>query len=302
MFNFRKTTHMQQKEIQAILTLLDDPDSEIYQAVYQSLLEKGTEIVPELEKAWELSGSSLTQDRIENIIHKIQLNSIHTLLHNWVKGGAVDLVEGAFIIAKYQFPELTLSDILEPIEKIKQDIALEMSDNLTALEKIKMVNHIIFDIHKFSGNTNNYYSPQNSFLNQVIQSKKGNPISLGIIFATVAQKLGLPIYGVNLPKNFILAYKDEFYELLNQESSNYDNILFYINPFNHGAVLGRKEIDFFLKQQNITPDDSYYQPCNNLEIIQRLLLNLIYSYEKLEYKEKIKDLQDLLKITRLKSS
>jgi regulator of sirC expression with transglutaminase-like and TPR domain len=292
---------MDQKEIQAIITLLDDPDSEIYEAIYQSLLEKGIDIVPELEKAWEVSANSLTQDRIENIIHKIQLNFTHNSLNKWVQDGGIDLLEGAYIISRYQYPELGFYEILNPIEKIKHDTWLELNDNLTALEKVKILNHIIFDIHKFSGNTNNYYSPQNSFLNQVILSKKGNPISLGIIYASIAQKLGLPIYGVNLPKNFILAYKDEFYELLNPGGAQNENILFYINPFNHGAVLGRKEIDFFLKQQNITPDDSYYQPCTNLEIIQRLLLNLIYSYEKLGYNDKIKDLQDLLKISRLKS-
>jgi regulator of sirC expression with transglutaminase-like and TPR domain len=292
---------MNPKEIQAIITLLDDPDNEIYDAIFHSLLEKGLDIIPELEKAWEVSANSLTQDRIENIIHKIQLNFVHNSLNNWVRDGGNNLLEGAYIIARYQYPELGFFEIQNPIEKIKHDTWLELNENLTALEKVKILNHIIFDIHKFVGNTNNYYSPQNSFINQVLLSKKGNPISLGIIYASVAQKLGLPIYGVNLPKNFILAYKDEFYELLNPDAPIHENILFYINPFNHGAVLGRKEIDFFLKQQNITPDDTYYQPCNNLEIIQRLLLNLIYSYEKLGYNDKIKDLQDLLKISRLKA-
>jgi regulator of sirC expression with transglutaminase-like and TPR domain len=292
---------MNPKEIQAIITLLDDPDNEIYDAIFHSLLEKGIDIIPELEKAWEVSANSLTQDRIENIIHKIQLNFVHNSLNNWVRDGGNNLLEGAYIIARYQYPELGFFEIQNPIEKIKHDTWLELNENLTALEKVKILNHIIFDIHKFVGNTNNYYSPQNSFINQVLLSKKGNPISLGIIYASVAQKLGLPIYGVNLPKNFILAYKDEFYELLNPDAPIHENILFYINPFNHGAVLGRKEIDFFLKQQNIAPDDTYYQPCNNLEIIQRLLLNLIYSYEKLGYNDKIKDLQDLLKISRLKA-
>jgi regulator of sirC expression with transglutaminase-like and TPR domain len=292
---------MDPKEIQAILILLDDPDSEIYEAVYKSLLEKGIDIIPDLEKAWEKSISPLTQDRIENIIYKIQLNFTHSNLNRWVKEGSTDLLEGAYIIARYQYPDLNFFEILNPIETIKHDIWLELNENLTALEKVKILNHIIFDIHKFSGNSHNYYSPQNSFLNQVLLSKKGNPISLGIIYAAIAQKLGLPIYGVNLPKNFILAYKDEFYELLHPEVTGSEDIIFYINPFNHGAVLGRKEIDVFLKQQNITPDESYYKPCSNLEIIQRLLLNLIYSYEKLGYTDKIKDLQDLLKISRLKS-
>lgn len=288
------------KEIQAILTLLEDPDKEIHEAIYQSLLEKGTEIVPELEKAWEVSEDSTIQDKLEDIIHKIQLNAIQKSLDTWIKNGGIDLLEGAQIVARYQYPELGFFELLNPIEKIKHDALQEINDNLTALEKVKILNHILFDVHKFTGNTNNYYSPQNSFLNQVILSKKGNPISLGIVYIVLAQKLGLPIYGVNLPKNFILAYIDEFYELLGSDSSGSDNVLFYINPFNHGAVLGKKEIDFFLKQQNISPEEMFYQPCSNIEIIQRLLLNLIYSYEKLEYESRIKDLQTLLKIAKFR--
>jgi len=289
---------MNKQELQAIITLLEDPDGVIFEAVYQSLMEKGVDIVPDLEKAWEVSDNSSTQDKIENIIHKIQMNFVNKLLSIWIKGGAPDLLEGAYIISKYQYPDLGLFEIQGTIEKIRHDVWLEINENLTALEKVRILNHIIFDIHKFSANTTNYYSPQNSYLNQVLLSKKGNPISLGIIYASIAQKLGLPIFGVNLPKNFVLAYMDEFHELLNPGDKG-DNVLFYINPFNKGAVLGRKEIDYFLKQQNITPDDMFYQPCSNIDIIQRLLLNLIYSYEKLGYDTKIKDLQSLLKISKI---
>jgi regulator of sirC expression with transglutaminase-like and TPR domain len=289
---------MNKQELRAIITLLEDPDAEIFEAVYRSLMEKGVDVVPDLEKAWEASDNSSTQDKLENIIHKIQMNFVNKLLTIWIKGGASDLLEGAYIISKYQYPDLGLFEIQGPIEKIKHDAWLEINENLTALEKVRILNHIIFDIHKFSANTTNYYSPQNSYLNQVILSKKGNPISLGIIYASIAQKLGLPVFGVNLPKNFVLAYMDEFNELLNPGLKS-ENVLFYINPFNKGAVLGRKEIDYFLKQQNITPDEMFYQPCSNTDIIQRLLLNLIYSYEKLGYELKIKDLQSLLKISKL---
>jgi regulator of sirC expression with transglutaminase-like and TPR domain len=289
---------MNERELQAILTLLEDPDTEIYETLYQSLMNKGVDIVPDLEKAWEVSENSEIQFKLENLIHKIQLNFVQKNLSNWIKDGATNLIDGAYIIARYQYPDLDMDEILNPLEKIKHDAWLEINENLTALEKVRILNHIIYDVYKFTGNTANYYSPQNSFINQVILSKKGNPISLAIVYAVVAQKLGLPIYGVNLPKNFILAYKDEFSELLYPDAKN-ETILFYINPFSRGAVLGRKEIDFFLKQQNINPDPMFYQPCTNLEIIQRLLLNLIYAYEKLGYEQKIKELKDLLKISKL---
>jgi regulator of sirC expression with transglutaminase-like and TPR domain len=285
---------MTDKEIKALITLLDDPDKDIFQAVSKTLLDKGIDVVPDLERAWENSSESSVQDRIENIIQKIQLNHIHSSLTLWLNKGNGDLLEGSFIVAKYQYPDLSLFEILNEIDKIRRDIWLELNDSLTALEKVRVINHILFDIYKFTGNNTNYYSPQNSFINQVLYSKKGNPISLSIVYIVVAQKLGLPIYGVNLPKNFILAYKDEYHDLYPEG----DEVLFYINPFNKGAILGRKEIDIFLKQQNIQPEDSFYKPCSNVDILQRVILNLIFSYEKLGYENKISDLQSLLKIIK----
>lgn len=286
---------MTEKEINALITLLDDPDKDIYQAISQTLMDKGIAIVPDLEKAWENSAVSAVQDRIEYIIQKIQLNHVHSSLVVWLNNGATDLLEGAYIIAKYQYPDLGFFEILNIIDKIKHDVWLEINDNLTALEKVRVINHILFDIHKFTANNSNYYSPQNSYINQVLLSKKGNPISLSIVYAVVAQKLGLPVYGVNLPKNFILAYKDEYHDLF----PSGEEVLFYINPFNKGAVLGRKEIDIFLKQQNIAPEPIFYKPCNNVDIIQRMIMNLIFSYEKLGYESKVKDLQSLMKLTKL---
>jgi len=289
---------MNTKEIQAILTLLEDPDAQVHDTIFHSLMGMGVKVVPDLEKAWEFSGNVDLQDKIEGIIHKIQLNFIHQSLLDWVKNGAEDLLEGAYIVAKYQYPDLTFEEIDNSIEKIRRDVWLEINDNLTALEKVRILNHIIFGIHKYTANTTNYYSPQNSFINQLIISKKGSPIMLGILYIIVARKLGLPIFGINLPKNFILAYKDEPGDIRNQGHES-DNVLFFINPFNKGAAMGRKEIEFSLQQQNITSDDSFFQACTNVEIIQRLMLHLIYSYEKLGYEDKILDLQKLLKISKM---
>jgi len=125
----------------------------------------------------------------------------------------------------------------------------------------------------------------------VLESKKGNQISLAIIYSIIAQKLDIPIYGVNLPQHFILAYEDE-----NEKAADENGILFYINVFNKGYVFGKKDIDQFLKQLNIQPEKFFYEPCSNTEIIKRVLRNLISSYEELGSEEKVKELRDLLEV------
>lgn len=283
----------------SLIKLLDDPDRMIFETIEKLLIEAGTDIVPELEKSWEGHFNELLQERVENLIHTVQQNQVKEKLQEWVNGGASDLLEGVFWLARSQFPDLELDEVDNAIEKIKQDVWLELAPNLTALETVKILNHIIFEVHKFSGNISNYYSPKNSYINQVLELKKGNPISVAIVYILVAQRIGIPIYGVNLPKNFILAYKDEVNSIKTFEEDENDSVLFYINPFNRGAVFGSKEIDYFVRQQKIQKQKSFYVPCGNIEIVQRVILNLIVSYEKLAHSEKINDLQDLFKILKI---
>jgi regulator of sirC expression with transglutaminase-like and TPR domain len=280
--------------IKALITLLNDNDSEVINAVSDHLLNSGTDVIPELEKAWENSMDQKLQERLENIIYHIQFNTTKKKLIHWKNTGANDILKGALQLAQFQFPELDLKKYDEKIDLIINDIWIEINKNLTALEKVKVLNYMIYDIHKFSRNSNNFYSPQNSFINQVIETHKGNPISLAVIYLSVAYKLNLPIYGVNLPKNFILAYIDEFNQYNAKNEIN--NVAFYINPYNKGAVLGKKEIDYFIEQQKLTKERSYYTPCNNTDIIIRLINNLIISYERLGFNDKILKLNELLNI------
>ncbi|RPH32794.1 MAG: hypothetical protein EHM93_07650 [Bacteroidales bacterium] len=288
---------MPNNELNALIALLDDPDKEVFNAVSDSIINHGLGVVSILEKTWELSNSELAQRRIETIIHTIQLNGTIENLSKWCGAGATDLLEGAYFLSLYQYPDTQFTAIEKSIEKIRKDVWLELNENLTALEKVKILNHIFFDIHGFTSNTTNFFAPQNNFINLVIETKKGGPIALAIIYSTVAQRLGLPIYSVNLPKNFILAYKDRFKTSTTDNPK--DSILFYINPFNKGAVLGRREIEHFLSQQSIVSKDDFFLPCSNKITITQLIKSLIYSYEKLGNPDKVHDLEYLLKATAL---
>jgi hypothetical protein len=287
---------MNDSEIKALITLLDDPDWTVYEAVKNRLSDMGTEILPHLKSAWEFSTSNLFLERTSNIISDLQFNETFSLFKNWVHADHSSLIEGAYLIAKYNFPDLEFDVILQKTEKIKRDAWLQMNENLTPLEQIRVLNHIIFNIHKYSKNNLDFYSPKNSYINLVLETKKGNPVSLAILYISIATKLGLPIYGVNLPKNFILAYVEDLYPSKLEASLEDKIVSFYINPYNNGAILTKREIDYFLKQQKIQPIDSFYFPCDNLTIIQRSIHNLILAYERQENFTKVEDLKKFLNV------
>ena len=287
---------MEPKVILSQIRLLEDPDESIFIAVKENLISYGLEIIPELEKAWESSFDELIQERIEEIIKSIQFTSLKDQLTDWAQTGSKDIAFGAYLLAKYQYPDLSWDGISKQIENIRNEVWIELNDNLTALEKIRVLNHILFEVHKFSPNNANFYSPQNAYLNLLFESKKGNPVSLGILYMTIAQRLELPIFGVNLPKNFILCYIDDISSFHAFGDSADNTVLFYVNPFNRGAVFGRKEIDYFLTQQQLEPKKEYFSACTNPQILERLISNLILSYEKLGYTDKMRELGELQEI------
>ena len=292
---------MNAKEIDALINLIDDPDEEIYAQVREKIVSYGEEIIPHLENIWELNSFGLEfQQRIEDIIHIIQFDAVYTSLEQWTKDGGKDLFEGALLIARYQYPDLDELEAKENLMKIRQDIWLELNDDLTALEKIKVFNHVIYDIHGYRGNRKNYHAAQNSYINTVLESKKGNPLSLSILFIVIAESLGVPIYGVNLPNHFLLAYIDEFNIMKYLEGRKDDNsddpeVLFYVNAFSKGTIVHKSEITTYLDQINLEYQADYFLPCSNVDIIKRILNNLVHSYDRLGYPEKVKELKQLQK-------
>ena len=285
-----------------LIQLLDDNDEEVFARVEDELLAYGPDAIPALEDAWSQCFEPLMQGRIERIVHKIQFDAMKADLKIWTLNESNNLLRGAILAAKYQYPDLDEQFIYEQIEKIKRDVWLELNDNLTAMEIVKVLNHIFFEVHNFSGNTANYHAPQNSFINNVLESKRGNPLSLSLIYMIVAQELHIPIYGVNLPEHFILAYMQE--KEVEDTADAKDGkekgpkrkfeVLFYINAFSKGTIFSSKDIDSFLKQLKIDPEKRFYQPCNNVAIVQRMLRNLFFAYQKLGFPDKMREIKELL--------
>ena len=295
---------MKHGEIDALLNLIDDPDEGVYTHVRARLATYGEEIIPRLENLWELNSfGDAFQQRIEDLIHFIQFDAVQKGLERWAREGGENLFEGALRVARYQYPDLDEAEVRDNLNRIRQDIWLELNDELTALEKVKVFNHILFDVHGFRGNKKNYHAAQNSYINTVLETRKGNPLSLSIIYIALAESLGVPVYGVNLPNHFILAYVDEynimrFIEERIRPDAERADVLFYINAFNRGAIVHKTEIASYLEQLKIPAGAEHYSPCSNIDIIGRMLNNLIFSYDRLGYPEKTTELKQLLRTLR----
>lgn len=274
----------EEREIQALLKLLNDNDERVLEPIKLQLMSYGESVIAALEQAWTNSEDPEYQHKVLDIVHQIQFNEVKTSLLIWHQSGATDLLEGALLVNKYQYPALDVQWIRNQISEIRRAVWMEMYYTMNAYDKTKLLNHIFFVKHGFHPNVKNHSAPENSYLSQVLESKKGNQISLAILYSVIAQQLEIPIYGVNLPQHFVLCYKEE------------GEVLFYINPFNKGQIFGKFDIDQFLKQIDLERLPQFYEPCSHSSIILRVLRNLHSAYEKLGNAEKAQEIKSLMHI------
>lgn len=272
---------MSEREIKALVSLLDDEDKQITAHVQEKILSLGTEAIPFLEKEWESNLNPEVQTRIEELIHTLQYELVRERLKKWYSSDQHDLLTGMWIIATYQYPDIELEKIKQELEQIYYETWLEFRPDLYAYDQIKVINSVIFNKLKFGANTKNFHSPGNSMINVVLETHKGNPITLCVIYMLVAQKLKLPVHGVNLPNLFILTYKD-------------DNHQFYINAFNRGLIFSKQDIENYIHELHLVPQPSFFEACSTIEIIRRALRNLIMSFEKMGEHAKAEEVKLLL--------
>ncbi len=287
---------MNKNRLKALISLLDDPDDQIFELVERELLKESHRIIPALEEKWESSFDEISQERIENLIQDLQFKKTSTLLHSWVTSSDMDLLEGFLIVDRFQYPDVNEKGVRLKIDKIKNDIWLELNDSLTLLEKTTVLNHFVFNTHGFAINHNNIQSPQNCYLNQMLDTKKGNPVSLSMFYALLARQLGLPAWFVDFPKNPLVAIVDsELAQKVHGKNSRSD-VLFYINPSNKGSIASRKEIKYHLKKNSYSPEEKYSEPQSNHVFVKRLLESLHDAFHAVGFTEKEDRVVELLRL------
>ena len=294
-YYFRLLCRMEQtKEISALLTLIDDPDEEVFGAVSDKILGFGRTIIPNLEHLWETTPDEHTQERIEHIIHRLHYRDLFEDFRQWSLAGHHDLLVGSLLVSKFQFPELTTSAVLLEVEKIRRNIWLELNNYLTPLEQIRIVTGILYSYYSLKGTEITYTDINEFLINKVMESKRGNQLSNGILYLILCELLDIPVKAINIPKQFVLAYFKPGYS--NEAASDHwDKIEFFIDP-SSGMVFTHKDIENYFKRISVHPVDSYFKPLSNKKVIQHLLeeASNCFNNEKEAYKK-----EELLKLGNL---
>lgn len=283
------------REISALFHLIDDPDQEVFSTVSDRIISIGTTIIPNLEHLWENTTDESVQERIELLIHRLHFCELSNDFDRWQHQPDPDLLGGALLVAKFQYPELNVATVLQDIEKMRRNIWLELNNYLTALEQTNVLTTILYNYYHLKGSEISYKEPNAFLLNKVLDSKKGNALSNGILYLVLADLLDIPIRAVSIPKQFILAYFDvEPQDWTYLPENPVSLIQFYIDPMS-GQVFTQKDVDTYFKRIDVLPEGKHFTPLTNKQIVQQLLEQFAkcFNNEKDAYKY-----EELLSLSR----
>jgi len=281
------------REISALFHLIDDPDKEVFTTVSERSVSFGKHIIPNLEDLWENTPDEEVQERIEMIIHRLHLRDLTAELTQWKSHSEQDLLKGALLICKYQYPELVLSSILQEIEKIRRNIWLELNSYLTALEQTNVITTILYSYYNLKGVEISYKDPNIFLISKLLDTKKGNSFSNGILYLVMSELLDVPIKAINIPRQFILGFFDLDTTGWETDSAYpYTKIQFYIDPMT-GQIFTHKDVETYFNRISVTPTSSYFKPMTNQRIVQYLIEEFAKCFDDEKNRYKYRELLQL---------
>lgn len=283
-------------EISALFVLLDDPDEEVFTTVSDRIVGYGRNIIPNLENLWENTTRDDIQERIEMLIHRLHFSDLCCDFTEWKDGGYHDLLLGSLLVAKFQYPDLHTAPVLQEIEKIRRNVWLELNSFLTPLEQANVVSSILYNYYNLKGNEITYENPDEFLMHKVMQTKKGNAFSNGLLYLVLAEQLNIPVRAINIPRQFVLAYFGKGADPDEAHENVRSKISFYVDAVS-GQPFTHNDMDNYFKRIMVPPVASYFKPLNKKRIIQMILKELSKCFEsptQIYKKRELLQLADML--------
>ncbi len=255
------TPASKKRDIPALVALLADEDQYVGETILEHLRDMGPEALPELEKALD-SPSEILRERAETLIHELHHKQTLSDLSRFANGTSVNLEEGLYLLAQLNSPRFDRNACREQLDRMAEDLMLRLDpgDGIDVL--LSAWSRYLYNEQGFAGNTDDYYNPENTYLNTLLATRRGIPISLSGLYIILAQRLGLPIHGIGIPGHFLAKY-DDGHEMR------------IIDPFHRGRLLDREGCSRLLRGLGLSFDDRYLTPVTTRYILERMVKNLV---------------------------
>ncbi len=266
----------------ALITLLGDEDPAVYETIRAKLLSYGPEIANWL-KPHLLSGDPLLRRRAQGLVDHFSRQTADTnfLAFCLRQGEEFDLERGVWLLAKTQYPNVNEQAYGALLDEYAAELRRRVNLEGDSEQIVVRINEFLFEELGFRGNEEDYYNPENSYLNCVLDKRVGNPISLSLVYMWIARRMQLPVAGIGLPGHFVCRLQTSKQEL-------------YIDAFNKGKLLTKVDCVKYLLQTNHTLEEGHLLPVSSRRVLLRICANLHQIYTTLEMAEQVSRLQRYL--------
>jgi len=258
-----------ESEVRALIVLLGDDNDWTAGVARERLLAAGSSAVPQLLQAANASNIRL-RGRARRLLQSIRLAGLadEFRAYSGRPDSDLELLDGAFLVAEVNYPDLDRDRLLAAISTMESDARRAVAGGHSIHEFLGSVGHALYEVHGFGGDREEFHNPDNSFVNRVIERKKGNPITLSILYMELAARIGLPMVGIGMPGHFVVRPRGA------------EDL--FIDPFNQGRLLTREDCIRFLGEAGYGYEPSYLQPLRVRSILARMLSGLVRVYSERE--------------------
>jgi regulator of sirC expression with transglutaminase-like and TPR domain len=269
-------------KFRALMKLLDDDDPQVFAAVERELLDGGDNVADMLEMEIDNADTNVRR-RIEGLVSKMRLDKLqkeYDLLLDYVSRPDFSLERALYLLSKPLYP---MTDFTA-LESELNDLANELRKRIATVEDpydvVQHVNEFFLSEMGFAGNSKDYYNPDNSVLHRVLETRRGIPISLGIVYLLVGRRLNLPVYGVGAPAHFLVRFVLEGKE-------------FYVDVFNGGRIMSRKDAEESINNMGFSFESRFLKTSSDLEMLARSCRNMARAFSAIDEQPKANVLMEL---------
>ncbi len=259
--------------ILALITLLEDEDPRVGEAISDHLRDIGVSALPALKDAVE-RGQEPLSERAGALVQELSSELVIHDIRQFAKRGRNGLEEGLILLSRLHTPELDEKQVAARIGRMTEDLMLKLDPGDGADVMLRRLSRYLFEEQGFCGNTGDYYNPENSYLHSVLETRKGIPISLSSLYLVLAQRLSLPIYGIGMPGHFLVKYDD-------------GDEMRIIDPFHRGRLIDQDGCAKLLRSMGVSFDERYLEPVATRYILERTVKNLIAVFAERKARSKL---------------
>ena len=180
----------------------------------------------------------------------------------------IDLAKAALYWAMTEYPHLDPEIYLKTLDTMGEELRQQLPKNFYPLKIIQSINNYMFEQLKFRGNSQNYYDPSNSFLNQVIERRTGIPITLSLVYLELASRIDFPMVGIGMPGHFLIR-------------PSFEEAGIFIDVFNGGELMFELDCEEKLQQiyqKPIKLESAFLPVVSKKQLLVRMLTNLKFIY------------------------